>query len=85
MSELWEMVMVREAWRAAVHGVERVVPGKGRGSRGGAGLTKGTVGALIAWRAGAGVAADAVLAGPVVEARLGGTWGAACREDAPHG
>ena len=24
LSELWEMVMEREAWRAAIHGVERV-------------------------------------------------------------
>ena len=23
-NELWEMVMEREAWRAAIHGVERV-------------------------------------------------------------
>ena len=58
---------------------------EGRGSRGGAGLTEGAVGALEAWRAGAGVAADAVLAGPVVEARLGGARGAACGEDAPRG
>ena len=70
------------------------IPGKGWGSRersprggsgGGAGLTEGAVGALVARRAGAGVAADAVLAGPVVEARLGGTRGATCGEDPPRG
>ena len=41
--------------------------GEERGSREGAGVTEGAVGALEARRAGAGVAADAVLAGPVVE------------------
>lgn len=44
------------------------------------GLTKGTVLALVARGASAGVAADVVLARPVVEAGLGGAWGATCQE-----
>lgn len=44
------------------------------------GLTKSAVSALIARGAGAGVGADVVLARPVVEAGLGDTWGATCRE-----
>ena len=42
-------------------------------------LTEGAVPAVVARGAGAGVAADAVLAGPVVEAGLGDARGAACR------
>lgn len=48
--------------------------------QGGWGLTEGAVLALIARGASAGVAADVVLTGPVVEAGLGDAWGATCQE-----
>lgn len=43
-------------------------------------LTEGAVPALIARGAGAFVAVDVVLARPIVEAGLGDTRGATCRE-----
>lgn len=44
------------------------------------GLTEGAGPALVAGGASAGVAADVVLAGPVVEAGLGDARGATCQE-----
>lgn len=53
--------------------------GGGRALVGAAVLTEGAVPAVVARGAGAGVAADGVLAGPVVEAGPGDARGAACR------